>query len=607
MNKAFVIISTGHASYGEMALNLCLSLKSNSSAEVILIHDSSSVSTIVSRLDRFDMTYLSTLSFDNPSTLAFYLKLTSYEIVNYRLGLLAKDYEFILLDADTMIIPGKKIDDWFMNWLPFVAYYNDSFDFRTNEFKTKNYHFWCNPLEVKEHFKISDTAVMPQINASFIYFRTDQTCHLIFHLAREVWTDDNFPYVKYRGSKTEELCFNIAMAKLEYAPHKVPFRPIFVPMYSEQQDTTYIQHRFNAFTLAGHRHSQELVDLYNRLSDYYRRQFGIQHKFHIGKSFKDDISLKPRPSGPLKSKKIVLTTRGAFGPISNGGCINPGAFKKRGNYSMLIRSDANFEGYKGKKDEAYCVPIEVEFDYDFNFVSARAITLNANYLVEDFRLMEDGEKGCCSAFINGHWNQVTMERFDIQNSSFRLVQCNPPSGKDGVDEKNWAWFETYGTDNFGFGATQYYIYSIEPFIIYSHRSFIHKKVVSLGTNFGWNDEGRISCSTFPVRYSETEMLVWVHKKQADLTYLNSAMIFDINTFKPKFFYPGHILDSENIEHPMYVSSCIVEEDRILLFSGEKGGPIGNAATEYSSVRIIDRKDFDLLIKQYPVTWNQQEK
>jgi len=78
------------------------------------------------------------------------------------------------------------------------------------------------------------------------------------------------------------------------------------------------------------------------------------------------------------------------------------------------------------------------------------------------------------------------------------------------------------------------------------------------------------------------------------------MIIDGNTLLPKYFIPYHVLGSEGIEQPLYISSCVVEDDRILIFGGEGGVPeMNNAALKSATVRIIDRETFDNIIKQYP--------
>lgn len=291
--KAFVIIATGHPNYGEMALNLCLSIKANSNTHVCLIYTSSAVSTIVGNgIKHFDTllpcNYI-TSEYNNPSTQAFYLKLKSYD---YLKGIAS---EVIILDADTIIIPGKNLDSWFRHEIDFVAYINDSFDYKTNSYKTKEYHFWCEPPEMNKYFPISEDAIMPQINASFIYFRyfsfaspclRNDFAKYIFAKALLIWYDNSFPYKKYRGSKTEEVCLNIACAIEGYKPPQIPYRPLYMECYSESIDVTYIQHRFNAFSMAGSRYDHNITSLYNRLSDYYREYFGLRNQFHYKKNSK---------------------------------------------------------------------------------------------------------------------------------------------------------------------------------------------------------------------------------------------------------------------------------------------------------------------------------
>lgn len=375
MKRAFIIIATGSPTYGEMALNLCLAIKANGNHNVFLIHTDSAVHTLGNRIERFDSLihfvpeYYNRLhsvehNYINPATQAFYAKLYAYYLLFFREGGIFDLDEVIILDADTMILPDKNLGAWFDHELPFAAYYNDAFDFKTSQYKTKNYHFWCNPLEIKEHFKIADDAVMPQINASFIYFRKSDTAKAIFDKALEVWNED-FPTLLYRGSKTEEVCFNIACAILNYRPFQVPYRPLYMQCYSESKDETYIQHRFKAISMAGSiQHDQRIVSMYNRLSDYYRGHFGIKDQFHFKQEHK--LAKEPRKifgywhiammGDWVKVVKEQLRLMKSSGLIDATECIYAGVV---GDYNHLMKLSDIFQksGYT-KIIIAYVGPVD---------------------------------------------------------------------------------------------------------------------------------------------------------------------------------------------------------------------------------------------------------
>ncbi len=300
--KAFIIIATGRPVFGQMALTLCLSIKCNEpSAKTILLYSTSAIQGNEERIARyFDFRKDFDVFIKNPATSAHWLKLQAFNFAKVE-GF----SECIILDADTLILPGKKPSEWFdecgetrfhtPNGLPiiqersFVPYINDTYNYVKKEYKySKDGHeFWCDPEKAKEHFAITHT-IMPQINASFIYFKVNDIAEGVFRMALEAWNDEDFKdYISVRGTKSEEMCFNIAMAQVQVLLPSVPYRPLYIQGRSTTIDRNYIQHRFTAFTMAGNlNHDQRVVSLYNELSDYYMDHFGIKERFHFNQDMK---------------------------------------------------------------------------------------------------------------------------------------------------------------------------------------------------------------------------------------------------------------------------------------------------------------------------------
>lgn len=299
MKRAYIIIATGRPVFGEMALNLCLSLKANEpQSQVMLLHDSTSIKGNEERIGKyFDIAKCSSVfGPENPATLAHLLKLQAFQIAKVE-GIT----EAIILDADTMILPDKRPSQWFEQYpRDFVAYTNDCYYYQTKKYEREGENFWCDPEKAKDYFSEPTMSTpfpawnkMPQINASFIYFKVSRDAELVFEEALKVWNDSGFTdYKNFRGGKSEEMCFNIAMAKTGTPLPIIPYRPLYLQCYSENRAEHYIQHRFRAFSLATDtNHDSRIVTLYNRLSDYYRDHFGIRPRFH----FEQDMKLIKDP------------------------------------------------------------------------------------------------------------------------------------------------------------------------------------------------------------------------------------------------------------------------------------------------------------------------
>ena len=215
-----------------------------------------------------------------PMQLASWLKVNAYDYGTKHFD------ECILLDADTLVLPGKSLVSWFDQKQDFVAYYHAVYDFSTGKADKENAMFWVDVEDIYKRLGPRPRK-MPQINASWIYFKKSQRAAGIFYNAsdfmREFQTEHSeWKVKKFRGFVNEEPCFNMACFACNVTFDQMPHRPIYMQVFSDTIDENYIQHRFKAFSLAGDiQHAEVVVSLYNRLSDYYRNEFGIREQFHF--------------------------------------------------------------------------------------------------------------------------------------------------------------------------------------------------------------------------------------------------------------------------------------------------------------------------------------
>ena len=217
--KAIFCIATGSETYLQLALNLGLSIKANSTIDTVLLHTIEPLNGL--KWSQQDADLIFGYAFDKmmrivpdekyctaPLEQAHYIKLSAYQI--------AKDLgysEVLILDSDTLVVPSKSPEKWFdeVGETNFTAYCNAYFDFTTGKQSKAGYTFWCEPKEAMQKFELTDK--MPQINASFIYFKISEQAEKVFQTAKNIWEtvdESGFEYEKYNGSKTEEMCLNIA-------------------------------------------------------------------------------------------------------------------------------------------------------------------------------------------------------------------------------------------------------------------------------------------------------------------------------------------------------------------------------------------------------------
>lgn len=281
--KCFIIIATGTPDFGQMALSACLSIKANNpKCKVILIHTLSAIKGNEERVSKYFDLVKDVHSEESPVKMAHWFKLQAYN-----LALVEGVTEAIILDADTVFIPGsdplklfeQKEETYF---LPYVC---DKYDFYQKKSKRSfKSQYWCNPDKANEVFGLDEQSQhMPSLNASFIYFKVCDQAKRVFDFALEIWNDTTFKdFTHYKESKTEELCFNIACAYCQ-VPLPDIYRPIYLQISAGFANEAYVAHHYPAFSLAAdinHAH----LDWYNRLADYYRAHFGIVNKFNLVKS-----------------------------------------------------------------------------------------------------------------------------------------------------------------------------------------------------------------------------------------------------------------------------------------------------------------------------------
>ena len=569
--EGVITIAVGNSSYGRMAINLAMSVLHKGKYPIDIIYSPSAFEGIEWGLQYFNNA-IEVENSSNPSKQAMDLKLS--------LDKYSRFSRTLFLDADTIICPSRSVESIFLGKIAFKPqnYANN----RLCDKPAHKYETWMDYKLISAAFGLPEDSVIPQINTSCILWHHD--FDYIFEEARKI--KDELLLCKgikeWRGEIPDELCFNIACCKTE--THLSVSQPIYIGSGGSKE---YVIDNYIGLSVIGLHKDPHQIALYNEFADYYGHINGLVEHLHYE-------SKKPlRPKKPLfPHKTIKLATIGGFGEVSNGGIINPTAWKEGENYKIILRVDENLEGYKGDKSKARCRPYLATYDKEFKLRELKALRVTGLGLFEDWRVMEshkDNRKWFgCSHWDGEKWVQA-VSLWECYDDGYMNLHHLYKSEKD---EKNWAWFIRNGY--------RYYIYSIEPFISKSDKC---DTLFNHDFKSGWAAEGFIACSTFPVKYGD-DYLMWVHKKQKDLTYLNSVLIFDGKTLLPKYFIPQHVLGDE-MNHPLYISSCLVEDERILIFGGEGGvKEMPNASVKHATVRIIDRNLFDSTIKQYPCQINK---
>lgn len=598
MNIA-ITIATGSPQWGQMALNWALSVKVNNPGQkTALVYTESALGDIKELLIDsywFDYTYCidAEVLGLNASGAAFKIKTELYRIAtsfsNYNTD------AFVFMDADTVILPGQDIEDYFIEFSkgkkpPFALYTNDVFNYKTNTRNREDYTFWCNPLEAKEHFKLN--TILPQFNSSFIYFKKSSEAALLFEKASKIWHNTSFQHQEYKGVKPDELCFNIAAALLhssfgvhKFKPFQVPYRPIYFQCFSEPHDLQYLHHNYRAFGFAGTEDNPYyLIKYYNQVTKYYRDIAGIVPVFQLENHLR--VSQDPNQIRITTLSKKTIARAGDL-PNSDGGAFNPSATfygdRSGGEMMRIIRKEKGIESnaYIGTTAIPHLQSWIVQGNESSGFLSDELKMMNfpEHKRVEDFRLfMSEGYDMASPTIFCSHSIVTESTTSNLQAQTcisiiehgelvFHSIPALPIKTKKA--EKNWVFF----CEN----DKMYCLYSISPYLLFSssaednYTTWTPVDVQQTTIDFF---HPRFLCNSInPIRINDEYYLAMFHTKESGIYFHGAALI---NAKTKQIDY--HTYNSILIKDPakatgfqrglVYVSGALLMGNTLQIYFGE---------------------------------------
>ena len=578
--------------YGDMALNLALSIRASSNSIPLILYYTPSAVEGIEELIGIAFNVCHELpNTDNPVEISFHTKLNILQLLPEGVD------ELLILDADTIILPGRRVKDWFeqLEKVDFTAYCNDNFDYAKKSRKRTDYTFWCDPMEAFYLFPIPIDHKMPMINASFIYFKVCDRVKMLFDKALEIWNDSkNIVFQSFRDCKTEELCFNIACAVTGVMPHQITFRPIFFQYQAEDYSMESIFHHYRALGLAGEIvHDPNILNLYNRCSAYYRKLNGIVPVFEINQSMKGaKIIVDDAPIQIPFIDKVVMFRAGDVDG-SDAGVFNPDAVLINNNLVEMFRMEQSFDAYNRYKQSTATALLR---DKD-GMIKLERKGFEDGQRIEDFRLFNIG----AYVFSNHHIvtaNHTEKMQCKIAVSSvgakdLTLMKVIELPIKTAKVEKNWMFFAE-GRESV------YCIYSLNPYRIFRATSLADpfEEVVteSLGIT-EWFHNSYISSSTNPVRVGDVYVM-WFHTKNIGV-YFAGCCLIDAESKRITHYtrhsitLPFNKLDGFQ-KNLLYVSGSVYlpETNVFRVFAGENDT---NAMYyDFDATTLINH------VKQYPV-------
>jgi hypothetical protein len=609
MNLTFTL-AIGDKSWGEKALNWCLSVKAAyPQAKTALIYQPSAIAGIEHYIEAFfDYTLqVQDSVITNPAEYAFKLKTELYDLATS----IADAEAYLFMDADTIMLSGRSVDEFFneLKDVDFTMWCNDVYDFATKTRMRDDYTFWCEPEEIIAQFGDDTTGCkLPQVNSSFIYFKQKGSAESIFGLAKDVWEGKHKPlgrtisHKKYRGSMPDEFCFNIALMESGDLPHQIPYYPIFFSFSSEHFEEQYIR-SWKAIGFAGDTKQQDgVVHLYNHNVAYFRKEFGVEEKFEVGLS-KDK---QPKDRHPLAIEPISKRTIYRRDEVINsgGGIFNPdGIYIDGFGYVTIFRKEKNMDFYKVGHNQATAIPhvhiLTKDTDESFEL---EVVDAPENVRLEDFRIVSHNGAGLwvSHTVIEKNLTKQMTARIGVSYVDFfaRTLEVdeiiNLPVEPSKI-EKNWVFFVEDGC--------WYCIYSLSPYRLFAKGESEWSEVSVFQPEIDWFHKGQRICnSTRPVLIGN-EYLMLFHSREAGI-YFQGAVIIDKAT-KDITHYTKRSIPiktwGEGFQpNLIYISGLLYQQEKNLLrvFFGE--------SDSHSCSHDYNADEFVALVKQNSVYESNNE-
>jgi hypothetical protein len=278
-----VILALGYELYGSCAYNLALSIKANDTRiRVCILHDTKSIAHLTPKeKEVFDILQVVPEDYYMIEGKPHYFraklllnKLTPFEFTMY-------------MDADNIWIPDKKVS-WLLGEIV-----NDDFTIGNNgeylvkEKKNqgaKNYPMWEGPEGIDKlvsYWNIQN--FIPQTVSGFIAFRKCEQVEQVFHYALKAYDDPKAPGRVWVNGKSDEYCFNIALAilnvRLKY------FNIFYFDRMDGNKPPTEVYEKYWGIATGGHKVSFNVVNLYNRLVNKYSVEMGMPTRhYHVDKT-----------------------------------------------------------------------------------------------------------------------------------------------------------------------------------------------------------------------------------------------------------------------------------------------------------------------------------
>lgn len=272
MTRGIIIIACGVEYYGELALNLAMSIKATDpDVSITLLWEGKAKNRIESGLQMFNnVMEISKEHLDRGG-------LKSLMRAKVCLDLLSPYDETMFMDADIIMNPYKKISTLFdeLKDVKFTIGCRE----RILLSEGKGRFQWANAEDVSRVTGYSGESY--NLSSEFVYFKKTEAVKNFFSIAREYFDNPEVEYKRFAGTVPDELAFQLALIKTGLKPHANQFLPFYWEPYQRKKFTAheFYKSEWYGYSMGGAYYEQRQKEIYDSLASHYSQKFGRSFVF----------------------------------------------------------------------------------------------------------------------------------------------------------------------------------------------------------------------------------------------------------------------------------------------------------------------------------------
>lgn len=272
-----MLLALGNQAYGDMALNMVLSIKKVSpNVPVHLVWYGNALAHITPDKAKF---------FDTIEEIPHPIIEKDAKIQYFRakafLYELSPFYNTLYLDAD-MLWLRKPVEEAFelLKDIDFTLANRGG-----EEIKETTKWLWGNPQDFKAKFQ----SWLPNFHSEFVWFKKTERVKSYFDAVKDVYDNPPIQPKEFAGGLADEYAYTIASVRTGMMPHKVPFIPTYWSFVDRHRGTglEYICENHYCYSVGGNAYSHRMKEIYDMLVTANARHFGINgvYKLKTKRSF----------------------------------------------------------------------------------------------------------------------------------------------------------------------------------------------------------------------------------------------------------------------------------------------------------------------------------